>query len=749
MTVTDLNGCTDIDQMTVVVNQLPMVDAGIDREICAGDNTILGGNPTGPTGSTYQWDNISTLDNATLANPTATPTVTTTYTVIVNDLNGCTSSNQVAVTVNPLPIADAGPDRAICEGESTVLGSIALPAVNYNWDNASTLDNASKALPVANPTLTTTYTVTLTDLKGCTSTDQVTVNVNLAPDVDAGSDFTICKEDTIQIGGSPTSNAIGASYNWSNASTLLLNSVSNPFAFPDDTTKYYVTVTDGLGCSSVDSMIVNVNPLPDVDFRIDASCLGDFTAFTDETSITAGGFNLWEWDFGDGFGTSNLQNPAYQYSNAGAYNVTLSVTSLRGCKTSITKEITINPLPLADAGPDQSICFGDTIQIGGDPTGSTSSTFSWDPGFDISSVTSQNPFVYPLSTMEYSLSVTDQNLCINYDTVMIVVNSLPNIVAEKDTFVCVKDSVQLSVSGAVFYSWSPPQWLNDPQSSTPIANPLRNIEYIVTGADQNGCIDRDTVFISTFNVEFIPPDTSVCAGDSVQLVPIIQGNELGINYLWSPANGLNGTQIRSPKSSPLVDQKYFLQITNSSGCSDIDSVTVTVNDTVVLDFNFVNSPRCVGSVLEVQNNSTLSNNYRWKLNGKVVSTETNPRIPIDPTMDNIITLIGANSSCSDSIQKTVASRTLAELLNFNGVNVFSPNGDGVNDVFNPGIIGEFRGCIQFKIFDRWGSKVFDAENGQYTWEGRTLNGKMASGGVYYYVIDIGSEEIRGSVFLSR
>ena len=749
MTVTDGNGCTDTDQMTVIVNPLPIVDAGNNREICEGENTILGGNPTGPNGSTYQWDNIATLDDATLSNPTATPVVTTTYTVVVNDVNGCTSSNQVTVTVNPLPIANAGPDRAICEGEPTVLGSIALPAVNYNWDNASTLDNASKAQPIANPITTTTYTVTLTDLKGCTSTDQVIVNVNLAPDVEAGSDLTICAEDTIQIGGSPTSNTSGALYNWSNTSTLSANDIANPRAFPKDTTKYYVTVTDILGCTSIDSMTVNVNPLPDVDFRIDANCLGDFTAFTDETSIIAGGFNLWEWDFGDGSGTSILQNPAYQYAIAGTYNVTLSVTTLLGCKSSFTKEVTINPLPLADAGPDQSICFGDTIQIGGDPSGNLTSSFSWDPGFDISSVTSQNPFVYPLSTTEYRLSVTDQNSCINYDTVLIIVNSLPNIVAEKDTFVCVKDSVQLSVSGAVIYSWSPSRWLNDPKSSMPIANPLRNIEYIVTGADQNGCIDRDTVFISTFNVEFIPPDTSVCVGDSVQLVPLIQGNEQGINYLWSPSNGLSRTQVRSPKSSPLVDQKYYLQITNSSGCSDIDSVIVTLNDTVVLDFDFVNSPRCVGSVLEIQNLSTLSNTFSWKLNGKMVSNEWNPSIPIDPTKDNIITLIGANSSCSDSIQKTVPSQTLSELLNFNGVNVFSPNGDGVNDVFNPGIIGEFRGCIQFKIFDRWGSKVFDAENGQYTWDGRTLNGKLASGGVYYYVIDIGSEEIRGSVFLSR
>ncbi len=73
----------------------------------------------------------------------------------------------------------------------------------------------------------------------------------------------------------------------------------------------------------------------------------------------------------------------------------------------------------------------------------------------------------------------------------------------------------------------------------------------------------------------------------------------------------------------------------------------------------------------------------------------------------------------------------------------------MNDLFDLGFTGEFVGCAQFKIYDRWGNKVFDTNIGQYGWDGRTLRGQLAPNGMYYYIINLGGEEIRGSVFLTR
>ncbi|MBK8615430.1 MAG: hypothetical protein IPN85_18685 [Flavobacteriales bacterium] len=98
LTVTDGNGCSDTDDMTVTVNSDPPLDAGADQSICAGQQVLLGGAPTSVPGSSYAWTPSTGLDDATLANPTATPGATTLYTLTVTN-DTCTSSQQVLVTL--------------------------------------------------------------------------------------------------------------------------------------------------------------------------------------------------------------------------------------------------------------------------------------------------------------------------------------------------------------------------------------------------------------------------------------------------------------------------------------------------------------------------------------------------------------------------------------------------------------------------------------------------------------------------
>ncbi|MEQ9494062.1 MAG: hypothetical protein RJP96_10630, partial [Algiphilus sp.] len=118
LTVTSGANCTSTDQVTITVDPLPTADAGLDQTICNGDNATLGGSPTGPVGATYQWDNTGSLSSGTVANPTATPSTTTTYTVTVTDgTTSCTETDQVTITVNPLPATDAGLDASICIGD--------------------------------------------------------------------------------------------------------------------------------------------------------------------------------------------------------------------------------------------------------------------------------------------------------------------------------------------------------------------------------------------------------------------------------------------------------------------------------------------------------------------------------------------------------------------------------------------------------------------------------------------------------
>ncbi len=165
----------------------PVADAGAYQTICAGQSVPIGGSPTGSGGNggpyTYSWTPTTGLDDATAANPNASPAATTTYTVEVSETStGLSATDDVVVTVNPSPVADAGTDIDIVIGSSTAIGgsptaSGGTAPYTYSWTPTTGLDDATLANPTATPTDTTTYTVVVTDASGCTDTDDITVNV--------------------------------------------------------------------------------------------------------------------------------------------------------------------------------------------------------------------------------------------------------------------------------------------------------------------------------------------------------------------------------------------------------------------------------------------------------------------------------------------------------------------------------------------------------------------------------------------
>jgi hypothetical protein len=231
VTGTDANGCTNSDDVFVMVHVLPTVIAGVDQTVCAGTSVTL--SVSGAL--TYAWDNNVT--NGT----SFTPTATTTYSVSGTDGNGCSNTDQVTVTVNSLPTVNAGPDQALCQGESTSL--FGTGANTYSWSN--NVVNGVGFLP----TTTQAYTVTGTNTTtGCTNADTVTVTVNPLPTVNAGTDQTICKGDAITLTGAGAS-----TYAWD-------NNVSNGVAFnPIATATYSVSGTDVNGCTNADQVTVTVN----------------------------------------------------------------------------------------------------------------------------------------------------------------------------------------------------------------------------------------------------------------------------------------------------------------------------------------------------------------------------------------------------------------------------------------------------------------------------------------------------------
>jgi hypothetical protein len=193
LTGTDTNGCVNIDSVEVAVNLLPVVVASGDVAICLNDDTQLQASGA----NTYIWSPATSLSDATISNPMASPTITTEYVVTGTDGNSCVNTDTVLVTIFNLPVVDAGLNDTICVGDFAQLQ--ASGAVSYVWSPADSLSNTTIDNPIANPSATTDYIVTGTDGNLCVNTDTVRIVVNDLPLVDAGNNEVICIGDTIQL----------------------------------------------------------------------------------------------------------------------------------------------------------------------------------------------------------------------------------------------------------------------------------------------------------------------------------------------------------------------------------------------------------------------------------------------------------------------------------------------------------------------------------------------------------------------
>ncbi len=332
--------CTVTSTSNVIVNPLPIVFAGNDAITCAGAPTGL--QATGA--STYQWSinggAAVGLNNPSISNPQASPTATTVYSVLGVDANGCTSVDQVQVSVNPLPTINAGSNVSICPGIPSTLG--ASGASTYAWTPSTGLTGANTATPVANPSTTQTYTVTGTDVNGCQNTDQVTVTVFPQPNVTASSTSPIIECQTAQL----TATGL-VSYNWVNTAgadaTITTPNASTTNVGPLANATYAVAGLDANGCAGGTTVSVVVNPI--TVSIVNATTINPSTFSFDITSNVTN----FDWDFySDGTTdvstTSNtIQN---SYSNSPTppmnYIVTTVTASIGNCEAQDTIHVFID-----------------------------------------------------------------------------------------------------------------------------------------------------------------------------------------------------------------------------------------------------------------------------------------------------------------------------------------------------------------------------------------------------------------------
>ncbi len=325
-----LTGCTSTAvQGTVTVNPVPSV-AVVSQVMCAGESATLTANSSLPGGS-YLWSN-----GAVTPSITQVAGSTTNYTVTYT-LTGCVGTAAATVTVNPVPVITIVP-KVICEGQTaTLTASPDLPGGKYLWSNAFTTQSISVS-PATSSNYMCTYTLT-----GCVDSTIGTVTVNVVPVVNfSPKSVTGCNPVSAVFADSSVSPA-GSAYLWDLGDGTASDSL-NPSHLYDVPGQYTValTVTSPQGCTGTLAVTntVEVYALPVAEFmtsKKSVSILFPFIEFGDRSS----GASSWQWDFGDGKGTSTDINPVYTYSDTGAYTIRLIVQNTNGCADTIYGEIEV------------------------------------------------------------------------------------------------------------------------------------------------------------------------------------------------------------------------------------------------------------------------------------------------------------------------------------------------------------------------------------------------------------------------
>jgi gliding motility-associated-like protein len=652
-------------------------------------------------------------------------------TISFSQTGGSGSTNCAIVCAAPNATTGATQNLTCASPTAVLSASSTTPgAMTYSWAGPGIVSGGSTQTPTVNAPGTYTVTVTNPAAPTCptTATQLVTFN-NTPPNIVMGGPQSItCTVTSLNL--SANSTTPGATYSWAGPGIVSGGTTGTPTVNVDGT--YTVTITDPAnGCTSTGTQVVNLNNTPPT---ITTGATQTITCLTPTTTLSATATGVtYNWSGAGITAGGTTANPTV--NAAGTYTVTVT-DATSGCTSTATQDVisTIST-PDATAGSSQTVtCAVTSVALSGNSTTSGVS-YSWSgPGGFTSSL--QNPNATAAGT--YTVTVTDANGCTNTATQVVTANTTaPNIVTgAAQTLTCATTSVSLSANSSTTgatYSWAGPGITSGGSTATPTAGTSGT--YTVTVTDPaNGCTATATQLV---NSNTTPPianagadNTFPCNVSSMNLSGAGSSSGAGFTYSWTGAGISAGSNTLSPTITGAGT--YTITVTNTAnGCTTSD--VVVINPDVLPDANFTASPNSGTPPLTVSftNNSTGSVGYLWNLGDGTSSTATNPSNIYVGTGSYPVTLYAVNGNgCVDSM-------TIMIEVSGNSVlvipNVFTPNGDNVNDLFTP-TVAEWIKTFEAEVYDRWGLKMFEWTNEHSGWNGQSKNGSPAPDGAYYYII---------------
>jgi len=549
VTVNDGAGCVQSASVTITVINAVVANGGPDVTRCLNSPSFSLPNSGGGV-----WSGApgSMLTPAGLFTPNAVGTFNLTLTVISN---GCTTTDQVQVIVRPLPVTDAGPDQAICQGQSVQLNATATSANGaitlFTWSGGAVSSPLSPS-PTATPASTTTYNVTAVDALGCSSPDQITVIVHPLPTVNAGPPLSLCNDPvpTTLTGFSP------AGGTWSGTGVTPAGIFTPPST---GTFTLTYSVTSPIGCTNSSSRVITVVAPGVIDGGGDQQlCVG--TPPVTLTPGTPGG----TWSGSTHVTPSGVFTP----STVGSYSLVYTIGS-GPCISTDQVVVQVLALPVVDAGLDQSICAGQSVQLSATASSSNGAiaVYSWSGG-SVASPLQATTAASPGTTTTYNITAADAAGCSNQDQLTVIVNPLPVVSAGNDLTLCsTEPAVQLNGFSPSGGNWSGPGVSSGGLFTPTTAGSFTLTYTVISGA---GCVNQATRMVQVSSPQPINPGSSiqVCEGSSTfMLTPVTPGG------IWS------GTGQVSPAGlfNPSLAGNYVVTYSVDQGvCTASANLPVTV-----------------------------------------------------------------------------------------------------------------------------------------------------------------------------
>jgi gliding motility-associated-like protein len=606
------------------------------------------------------------------------------------------------------------------------------------------------------------------------ASNAITVNINANPVLKISNNSPVCSGTQAVLTASG-----GNTYQWKGPNNFVANTATinvNGASQPD---KYYVEATTIAGCKNIDSATVVVFATPTAFYANSIiTCEKNGISFNDASTVSIGTIVNWQWNFGDG-ATSGSQNTSHTYA-AGSYQVSLIVKTDKGCYDTLLKTIAVHPLPTVDFILPE-VCLNDAFANFTDASKIADNNellFLYKWKFGDAKATVANPDSSTQKNPKHSYSAT------GIYNVMLAVTSKDGCYADTTKPFTVNGAIPLAdfnLGTSNFCSNEPVVLTN--KSSVNFGSIVR-LELYWDALDNNTLkIDKNPAYNTTYENQYAifgnpaTKDISIklvaysgisCVSTSVKTITLKASPQLQFNDLASVCkniapfnitaaantNALTGTGQYSGNGishSPLFDPtlagagthtiRYTFTATNN--CQTFLEKNITVLEQPLADAGPDRTVLEGGSIV-LNANATGNAAYLWSPNIAIDNVRTlNPKV--SPPSDQTYTLtVTSPDNCtnSDDVFVKVLKTPLVP-------NAFSPNGDGINDVWAIRYLDSYPD-VDVQVYDRYGQLVYRSKNYNNPWDG-TRNNKPLPAGTYYYIIDrkVSSNKLTGSVTIIR